>query len=268
MLNLSKLIGLTGLDVMAVSPSQLPPTKDQELSDSLPYQIPVYGDLLVYEKNVLEGLAKKVVSHLNKFFKLFTLLNYVPDGYEALSELITQLQQGYVVRVTDVTVDFDPEFWRKETLDSLLTDGHTLANGGLNNFLEENYVTWAEATGVYIPAQLLQTAIDGVAYKVNITEQVDVDAQQLLKDCQLTWAELYGYQDLLTPELEICVLLCLRTGIWNQNPMDTLLAKDADILKAVLRKEIGPEPEKLISNPNVVSAEGKEALNNGVSVEA
>jgi hypothetical protein len=255
MLTLSKLINLSSLDL---APSaELPATLFPDITDSLPIKIPVYGELLVYEAKILESLQGKVTSHLNRFFKLFTLLNYVPQGLEAMTNLITELQLGHVTRVTNVLVEYDSAFWHGAEVAKLLEEGASLENGGFDGLLEEYYTTWAEATGVYIPAQLLDIAISQTAYQVNVVEKVDVDAEQLLKDCHLEWADLYCYQDLLTPDVDLCILLALRTDIWNYNVLGSLPVSQATKMKDILRKEIGTVGDAITHNANVETLGGK-----------
>jgi hypothetical protein len=51
----------------------------------------------------------------------------------------------------------------------------------------------------------------------------------------------------------------LRTGIWNYNVLDSLTVSQADRLREVLRKEIGPkDTTPIVHNQNVEQSEGKE----------
>jgi hypothetical protein len=241
-------------------------------------QVPLYGELLVGESALFTKINQACAPTIAGIVKLYKSLR---NTDQPLSALIPQLQVGRVSLpvVEEVNVDWD-SLGYKELKELAARAGVTefrnfevIIDGEVDTTLMEIAIKHVSAwfnNGITAPEVV--GVVNKVLHKekplrVVSSEIIEVDTNTLLKECGLTWGDLYTFGSIDSEYFQALVIFGFRTGITSFNPFSFLSETVATQIKQALLAELPKvaKDEPIEENPNVrtqaedvaVAAKGK-----------
>jgi hypothetical protein len=258
------------LDVLQI-PCNVDHTKCPESSNKLliipQIYIPIYGQLLVGE----QALLKKIEEKLHPFIiKINNLLKAIGNpASQDLDSLVSQLQMGEVAVKTYKTVEIDYDKMGYPALKDLadragvilFNNTSPIIEGLVSTELLDIFSNYADIWfNNNIPGDTVLDMANAVLDKstvlvqdTNITVK-QIDAEKILKEVGLTWADLQIVQESSSPYFTSLLLIYFRTGIIDFNPLEFLTLAEADNVAEKLISEIkGVKAidEPVVANKNI-----------------
>jgi hypothetical protein len=258
------------LDVLQI-PCDIDHTKCPDSDDKLliipQIYIPIYGQLLVGE----QALLKKIEEKLHPFIiKINNLLKAIGNpSSQDLDSLVSQLQMGAVVIKTYITVEIDYDKMGYPVLKDLADRaGVTLFNntspiieGLVSTELLDIFSNYADIWfNNGIPGDTVLDMANAILGKLTVLVQdsnitvKQINAEEVLREVGLTWADLQVIQETSSPYFTSLLLIYFRTGIIDFNPLQFLTLAEADNVAEKLIneiKEVKAIDEPVVANSNL-----------------